>query len=119
MLIFCNRKRTKLTFFLVKYAISKILIWERLRLEEALKGGNSEVFTGRDNGERRTFSLHSPVSLDVTFHLFITSLTCISKMRVAEWKGEARTWSWAYRVSPNIERLNEVVRIRMIDCCVE
>lgn len=38
-----------------------------------------DVFTGRDNGKRRMSSFHSSVSLDVTLHLFISSLNAGSK----------------------------------------
>lgn len=38
-----------------------------------------DVSTGRDNGKRRMSSFHSSISLDVTLHLFISSLTTGSK----------------------------------------
>lgn len=63
------------------------MIWAILRPEEVEEGESDEVFTGGDNNERRTSSFHSSVSLDVTLHPFISSLTCISKMRVDEWIG--------------------------------
>lgn len=102
--------------------VFEILIWGLLRAEEAEEEGSDEVLTGRDNGERRTSSFHSSISLDVTLHLFISSLTCSSKMRVDEWRGEEggpRTWSWAYQVSPNIEPISKVVHIWIIVCRVE
>lgn len=74
-----------------------------------------DVFTGRDNGKRRMSSFHSSVSLDVTLHLFISSLNAGSK---GGW-GVVRIWSWKYQVTLNIEPTCHTKCIRIIVCCVE
>lgn len=55
-----------------------------------------DVFTGGDNGKRRTPSFHSSAALDVTLHLFISSLNARIKRGRGWGAVVARVWSWNY-----------------------
>lgn len=74
----------------------------------------NDVFTRRDNRRRQTSSFHSSGSLDVTLHLFISSLNAGSK---GGW-GVARIWSWKYQVTLNIEPSCHTKCIWIMGCWV-
>lgn len=69
-----------------------------MRSDDTVRWTN-DVFTRRDNRKRQKSSFHSSASLDVTLHLFISSLSAGSK---GGW-GVARLWSWKYQMTLNIE----------------
>lgn len=84
--VMLQNDKTASFFFWQISCICNICILAILRQEER---GSDKVLTRRDKNEMRTSSLYSSVSLDVTLHPFISSLTCSSRMKADEWFGRA------------------------------